>query len=117
MSNYGAVVIVIATAACRCWVALPVNGTGGALWARASNNVKKPQSQICASCKKLDLRFFENKTESFLVSVTHFILRFAIVQNRFDQTNKIKINNINDNHIKSEVSLHFGGSGLLGGIG
>ena len=44
-----------------------------------------------------------------MVSVTHLILRFAIVQNKFQQTNKNKINHINDNHIKFEVSLHFGG--------
>ena len=35
------------------------------------------------------------------------ILRFAIVQNEFQQTNKTKINRINDNHIKFEVSLYF----------
>ena len=29
----------------------------GAPWARAANYVKKPQSQICVSCRKLDLRF------------------------------------------------------------
>ena len=44
-----------------------------------------------------------------MVSVTHLILRFAIVQNKLQQTNKTKINHINDNHIKFEVSLHFGG--------
>ena len=43
-------------------------------------------------------------------------LRFAVVQNKFQQTNKNKINHINDNHIKFEVSLHFWGSGLLCGI-
>ena len=42
-----------------------------------------------------------------MVSVTHLILRFAIVQNKFQQTNNNKINHINDNHIKFEVSLHF----------
>ena len=42
-----------------------------------------------------------------MVSVTHLILRFANVQNKFQQTNKTKINHINDNHIKFEVSLHF----------
>ena len=57
--------------------------------------------------EKLDLRFLQNKTETFLVSVTHLILRFAIVQNKFKQTNKTKINHINDNHNKFEVSLHF----------
>ena len=44
-----------------------------------------------------------------MVSVTHLILRFAILQNNFQQTNKNKINPMNDNHIKFEVSLHFGG--------
>ena len=29
------------------------------------------------------------------------------VQNKFQQTNKNKINHISDNHIKFEVSLHF----------
>ena len=73
-------------------------------WARATNNVKKLKSQMCKSCRKLDLRF---KTETFYVSVTHLILRYAIIQNKFKQTNKTKINHINDNHIKFEVSLHF----------
>ena len=59
--------------------------------------------------EKLDLRFLQNKTDTFFVSVTHLILRFAIVQNKFQKTNKTKINNINVNHIKFEVSLHFGG--------
>ena len=45
----------------------------------------------------------------FLVSITHLILRFAIVQNKFQQTNKTKINPIKNNHIKFEVSLHFWG--------
>ena len=42
-----------------------------------------------------------------MVSATHLILRFAIVQNKFQQTNKTKINHIHDNHIKFEVSLNF----------
>ena len=29
----------------------------GAPWARATNNAKKPQSQMCQSFRKLDLRF------------------------------------------------------------
>ena len=41
------------------------------------------------------------------ISVTHLILRFDNVQNKFHQTNKTKINHINDNHIKFEVSLDF----------
>ena len=59
--------------------------------------------------EKLDLRFLQNKTEIFLVLVTHLILRFTNVQNKFQQTDKTKINHINDNHIKFDVSLHFGG--------
>ena len=34
-------------------------------------------------------------------------LRFAFVQNKFQQTNKTEINYIIDNHINFEVSLHF----------
>ena len=34
-------------------------------------------------------------------------MRFAILQNKFQLTNKIKITHINDNHINFEVSLHF----------
>ena len=40
---------------------------------------------------------------------------FAIIQNKFQQTNKIKINQINDNHIKLRFLYIFGGSGLLCG--
>jgi hypothetical protein len=68
---------------------------------------------MCESCRKLNLRFLSKQTETFLVSVTHLILRFDILQNKFQETNKTKINQINNNHIKFEVSLHFGGSGLL----
>ena len=39
--------------------------------------------------EKLDLK--KNKTDIFLVSVTHLILRFAIVQNRLEQRNKNKV--------------------------
>ena len=42
-----------------------------------------------------------------MTSVTYLILRFAIVQNKFQQTIKNKISHINENHIKFEVSLHF----------
>ena len=34
-------------------------------------------------------------------------MRFAILQNKFQLTKKMKINHITDNHIKFEVSLHF----------
>ena len=34
-------------------------------------------------------------------------MRLAIVQNKFQQTNKAEINHINVNHIKFEVYLHF----------
>ena len=64
---------------------------------------------MCESLRKLDLRFLSNKTETFYVSVTHLILRLAIVQNKFQQVNKTKTNHINDNRIKFKVSLHFSG--------
>ena len=41
--------------------------------------------------------------------VTHLILKFAIVHNKFQQTNKSKISNINDDRFMFEVSLHFVG--------
>ena len=65
------------------------------------------RDKCVAYVEKLQLRFWQNKTETFLVSVTHLILRFTIVQNKFKQTNENKINHINDNHIKFEVALHF----------
>ena len=36
---------------------LQIDGSSrdGTPWARATNNVKKPQSQMCESCRKLDL--------------------------------------------------------------
>ena len=57
--------------------------------------------------EKFDLRLLWNKTETFFVSVTYLILRFAIFKNKIQQTNKTKINHANDNQIKFEVSLHF----------
>ena len=42
-----------------------------------------------------------------MVSVTHLILRFAIVQTKFQQTDGNEIIHIIDNHISFEVSLHF----------
>ena len=42
-----------------------------------------------------------------------FDLRFTIAQNKFQQTNKTKINHNNDNHIKFEFLYIFGRSGLL----
>ena len=45
-----------------------------------------------------------------MVSVTNLILRFGIVQNKFQQKNKTEINHIIDSHIKFEVSLHFLGN-------
>ena len=74
--------------------------SGNAPWARATNNVMKPQNQMYESCRKLVFRFFQSKTETFLVLVTHLILRFANVQNKFQKTNETKVNHINDNHIK-----------------
>ena len=81
----------------------------GTQWARATKNVKKPQSQMGESCRKAWFKIFVKQNRIFLVSDTHLILRFFIVQNKFQQTNKNKINRINDNYIKFEVSLHFGG--------
>ena len=69
---------------------------------------------MCESCRKLDLRFLSNKIDTFYVLVTHLILRLAIVQNKFQQANKTKINHINDNHVSSLRFLYiFGGSRLL----
>ena len=76
--------------------------------ARATKNVNKPQSQMCESCK-----IFVNQNRNIFGFGHNLILRFAIVQNKSQQTNKTTINHVNDNHIKFEVSLHFGGSGLL----
>ena len=64
---------------------------------------------MCESCRKLDLRFLYYKMETFHVPVPHLLLRLAFVQNKFQQANKTKINHINDNYIKFEVSLHFEG--------
>ena len=44
------------------------------------------------------------------------ILRFTIVQNKFQQTNKTRINHINDYHIKFGFLYIFGRSGLLFGF-
>ena len=37
----------------------------GTPWARVTNNVKKPQSQICESCRNIWYKIFVNKTETF----------------------------------------------------
>ena len=61
------------------------------IW-RATTSYTSPWHTVGQSnqeCRKA--RFFKNKTEIFLVSVTHSILRFPIVQNRFEQRNKDKI--------------------------
>ena len=44
---------------CLNYVLFPLFSLRGAAapWARATNNVKKPQSQMWESCRKLDLRF------------------------------------------------------------
>ena len=57
--------------------------------------------------EKLELRFLKKKTDFFLVSVTYLILRFIIVQSKFQQQQQKS--HMIDNHIKFEVSLHFGG--------
>ena len=57
--------------------------------------------------QKTWFKSFVKQNEIFHVPVTHFILRLTIVQNKFQQAHKTKINHINDNHIKFEVSLDF----------
>ena len=52
-----------------------------------TKNVKKPQHQMCEKCRKLR-RFFQNKTGTILVSMTHFILKFAIAKIKFQQTKR-----------------------------
>ena len=42
---------------------------------------------MCESCRRDWFKILQNKTETFLVSVTHFILRFSILQDKF-QKNK-----------------------------
>ena len=54
----------------------------GTPWARATNNVKNLRVKYVRHVENLDLRFCWNKTETFLVSVSYLILRFAIVQNK-----------------------------------
>ena len=88
----------------------------GAPRARSTKNVKKPQRQMCGLCRKAWFKIFAKQNRNIFGSVTHLILRFTIVPNRFWQTNKTKTNHINDNHMKFEVSLHFCGSGLLCGV-
>ena len=86
----------------------------GAPWARKTKIVKKPQmNEFFGHVEKLDLRFLPIKTETFLVSVTHMILRFAIVQNRFEKTNKIKITISITTTSILRFLYNFGGSGLL----
>ena len=79
--------------------------------ASATENLRtlKVWTQMCESCRKALFKIFVKQNGNILVSVTHLILRFAIVQNKFQQTNETKINHINDNLIKFEVSLYFGG--------
>ena len=60
--------------------------------------------------------FCKTKQKHFWFSVTHLILRFTIVQNKFQQTNKTRINHINDYHIKFGFLYIFGRSGLLFGF-
>ena len=65
--------------------------------------------ETCESCRKAWFKTFVNKRDIFLVSVTHLILRFTNVQKKFQQTNKTKINHIDDNQINFEVFLLLGG--------
>ena len=61
-------------------------------------------------CRKAWFKIFAKQNRNiFGFSHTFASLRFTIVQNKFWQTNKTKINHINDNHIKFEFVLHFWG--------
>ena len=64
-------------------------------------------------CEKTRFKIFcKTKQKHFWFQSHISILRLAFVQNEFQQTKKQKIkyvNHINDNQIKFEVSLHFGG--------
>ena len=43
-----------------------------------------------SNVEKLDSRFLKNKTKTFFISVANLILRFSIVQNKFQQKIKLK---------------------------
>ena len=58
----------------------------GASWAISTKNEKKPQRKYVGHVEKLDLRFLQNKTETFLVSVTHLILKYY--RTKYVLTNK-----------------------------
>ena len=45
-------------------------------------------NQKCKETSESNVRVMQNKTKIFLISVTHLILRFTIVQNKFQLTNK-----------------------------
>ena len=76
---------------------LPSSLTGGSRedsggeYAGEAVDVRHTVGQINQECKekcvghleKLDLRFLQNRQKHFCFSVTHLILRFTIVQNKF----------------------------------
>ena len=68
-------------------------------WARASNNVKKPQSQMCESCRKNWFKIFVKQNWNIFGLSHTFDSVVCYCTNKFQQGNKTKI--------KFEVSLHF----------
>ena len=85
-------------------------------WARATKNVKKPQSQMCESCRKGWFKIFV-KPKHFWFQSHIWFWGLLLYKTSFNKQNKNRINHINDNHIRFEVSLHFLESGLLCGGG
>ena len=71
----------------KSWIALHCNSRGRwrAQRHRATKNVKKLQNQMFESCRKAWFKVFYKKNPRN-ISVTHLILRFAIDQNKFEQT-------------------------------
>ena len=58
-------------------------------WARSTKNVKNLRDKCVGHVEKLDLRFLQNKTQTFLVSATHLILRFTIYKKSFNKQTKL----------------------------
>ena len=78
-------------------------------WARASNDVKKPQSPMCDSCRKLDFKIFVKQNGNILCFSHTSDSEASYCTKKFKKANKTKIIYISDNHIEYEVSLHFWG--------
>jgi hypothetical protein len=88
---------------------LPAAALAAAPWARTTKNVRKPQNQMCESCRKAWFKIFVKQNRNiFGFSNTFLFWGLLLYKISFKkQTNEI--NHINDNHIKFEVSLHFRG--------